>query len=168
MTGLTIDCQWATDASGLPAEADLATWARCAFLGTGEAEVTLRLVDEAESAELNGRYRNKDRPTNVLSFPFEAPPGIPLNLLGDLVICAGVVAAEARAQQKSPTAHWAHMVIHGMLHLQGYDHVDPDEADIMEGLEIRLLATLGFPDPYHYPHKDEPDSFTDEETDTHS
>jgi probable rRNA maturation factor len=154
---LVVDIQRASESAGLPTDGELAAWARAGFQGEEEAEVTVRLVDEAESAEFNGRYRGKDRPTNVLSFPFEAPPDIPLNLLGDLVICAGVVATEANAQQKSISAHWAHMVIHGMLHLQGYDHVNLEDAVIMEGLETRLLSALGFPAPY-----------PDEETETHS
>ncbi len=105
-------------------------------------------MDESEGRELNQQYRGKDYATNVLSFPFEAPPGVDLGLLGDLVICAGVVEREAREQNKSREAHWAHLVIHGMLHLQGYDHQEPDEAETMENLEVHLLAELGFPDPY--------------------
>lgn len=157
MSGLTVDIQHASQHALLPTDEDIALWAQAGFQRDTEAEVTVRLVDEAESADLNGRYRGKEYPTNVLSFPFEAPPGIPLDLLGDLVICAGVVAAEAEQQQKSSSAHWAHMVIHGMLHLQGYDHVDPNDAVIMERLETRLLSALGFPAPY-----------PDEETESHS
>lgn len=112
-------------------------------------ELTVRLVDNQESQHLNVTYRGKDKPTNVLSFPFEAPPGIPLPLLGDLVIAADVVAEEAAAQQKPLSHHWAHMIIHGTLHLLGYDHIDPDEAETMESIEIRLLAKLCIPDPYH-------------------
>lgn len=157
MSALEVDIQRVSEALGVPADDALAGWARAGFQVEADAEVTLRLVDEAESAELNSRYRGKAGPTNVLSFPFEAPPGIPVNLLGDLVICTGVVAAEAGRQQKSISAHWAHMIIHGMLHLQGYDHVDPAEAIIMEDLETRLLSALGFSSPY-----------PDEEAETHS
>lgn len=158
MSELYVDIQHATQSSPLPSDENLTAWARIAYQGNeDEPEVTLRLVDRTESHELNGRYRDKEKPTNVLSFPFEAPPGIPIGLLGDLVICADVVAAEAEAQQKSISAHWAHMVIHGMLHLQGYDHVNPEDAVIMEGLETRLLSALGFPAPY-----------LDEETEIHS
>lgn len=156
MSRLQVDIQHAGDDTATPKDAELIRWAQAGYLSENDAEVTLRLVDAAEGAELNGRYRGKDRPTNVLSFPFEAPPGIPLNLLGDLVICIEVVAREAQEQQKSISAHWAHMVIHGMLHLQGYDHVASDEAAVMEGLETQILSALGFPAPY-----------PDEETETH-
>lgn len=149
MTGrVIVDLQLETDATALPPEADFQHWANTAWQGDDETEVTIRLVNEDESAELNHQYRGKDSPTNVLSFPFEAPPGISIPLLGDLVICAAVVAREAREQGKTPAAHWAHMVVHGMLHLQGYDHEDDAEAEAMEALETRLLHTLGFADPY--------------------
>nr|WP_228276757.1 rRNA maturation RNase YbeY [Marinobacter sp. JSM 1782161] len=132
----------------MPDDDNLATWAAKGWQGDEDSEVTLRIVDEDESAALNGQYRQKDRPTNVLSFPFEQPEGITLPLAGDLVICAPVVAREAHEQGKTLSAHWAHMVIHGMLHLQGYDHIDDRDAEIMETLEIRLLAELGFSNPY--------------------
>lgn len=157
MSELLVDVQRISNAGAIPTDAQLAHWAQLGYQGESAAEVTVRLVDEAESADLNLRYRGKDRPTNVLSFPFEAPAGIPVNLLGDLVICAAVVMAEAKDQQKSADAHWAHMVIHGMLHLQDYDHETPDDAGIMEALEIRLLSALGFSSPY-----------LDEVTETHS
>ena len=112
------------------------------------AEITIRLVDSDESQQLNNQYRGKDKPTNVLSFPFEVPTGIELDLLGDLVICAPVIAAEAIEQNKSENAHWAHMVIHGCLHLLGYDHINDQEAEEMEALEIALLAKLNIADPY--------------------
>lgn len=114
-------------------------------------EVSLRFVDDETIRELNRDYRGKDKPTNVLSFPFEAPPGVPTTLLGDLVICAPVVAAEAAEQGKPLTAHWAHMVVHGVLHLLGYDHIDDADAEIMEGLEVEILAGLGVPNPYEEP-----------------
>jgi probable rRNA maturation factor len=101
--------------------------------------VTVRLVDEAESRELNHTYRGKDKPTNVLSFPFEAPPGLELPLLGDLVICRQVVEAEAVEQGKPLMAHWAHMVVHGSLHLLGYDHIEDEEAEEMEQLERDIM-----------------------------
>lgn len=113
-----------------------------------EAEVTVRIVDEAESNELNLTYRGKDKPTNVLSFPFEAPPGLELPLLGDLVICRQVVEHEAAEQGKPLMAHWAHMVVHGSLHLLGYDHIEDDEAEEMEALERDIMQELGFADPY--------------------
>ena len=137
---------------GLPAEVEFQRWVEAALneSGTerGETQLTIRLVDEAEITELNATYRNKDKPTNVLSFPFEAPPGVDIPLLGDIIICAAVVVREADEQGKPLQAHWAHMVIHGTLHLLGYDHIDDDEAEQMEGLEIALLGGLGYANPY--------------------
>ncbi|HSJ47688.1 MAG TPA: rRNA maturation RNase YbeY [Gammaproteobacteria bacterium] len=113
-------------------------------------ELVIRLVDEAESAELNEAYRGKTGPTNVLSFPFDMPPEVEeTRLLGDLVICAPVVRREAAEQGKTEPAHWAHLVVHGTLHLQGYDHQSEAGAAEMEGLERQILARLGYPDPYH-------------------
>jgi len=135
----------------LPTEEQLALWATTALQGRtefGEPELTIRLVAEEESQELNHEYRGKDKPTNVLSFPFEAPPEVPIELLGDLIICAQVVQDESIEQGKTAEAHWAHMVVHGCLHLLGYDHIKDDEAEIMEDLERQILATLGYPDPY--------------------
>ncbi|MEQ6884322.1 rRNA maturation RNase YbeY [Salicola sp. Rm-C-2C1-2] len=148
MSLVTLDLQLATHQTELPAHSDLSAWAEHGWQDDANTEVTVRIVDETEGRELNHQYRGKDYATNVLSFPFEAPPGISLSLLGDLIICAGVVEGEARQQGKRSEAHWAHLVIHGMLHLQGYDHQDPDEAETMEALEVRLLEQLGFPDPY--------------------
>ncbi|MCG6934626.1 MAG: rRNA maturation RNase YbeY [Proteobacteria bacterium] len=113
-----------------------------------ELELTVRIVDANEIAVLNQRYRNKPGPTNVLSFPFEAPSGVSLNLLGDLVIAAPVVTEEARRQGKTETAHWAHLVVHGTLHLLGYDHQTAAQAEAMERREIRILHSLGYPNPY--------------------
>jgi probable rRNA maturation factor len=135
----------------LPTEAQLILWASTALQGRTEfeePELTIRLTDDEESQALNSEYRGKDKPTNVLSFPFEMPPGIPLELLGDLIICVGVVEQEAKEQEKTTEAHWAHMVIHGCLHLLGYDHIKDDEAEEMEALERDLLASLGYPNPY--------------------
>ena len=112
------------------------------------SEVTVRIVDEAESQQLNRQYRGKDYATNVLSFPFEAPADIPLDLLGDLVICAPVVAKEAAQQGKPLLHHWAHVVVHGTLHLLGFDHIEDDDAEQMEALEVQILAQLGIDDPY--------------------
>jgi probable rRNA maturation factor len=111
-------------------------------------EVTLRIVDLAESRQLNSDYRNKDKPTNVLSFPFEAPEHIEMPYLGDLVVCAAVVEQEAREQEKPVANHWAHLCVHGLLHLLGYDHIDETEAQEMEGLETAILAKLNIDDPY--------------------
>ncbi len=114
-------------------------------------ELVIRVVDEAESSALNRDYRGRDRPTNVLSFPFEAPPPIESYLIGDLVICAPVVAREALAQGKAAKAHWAHMVVHGVLHLLGFDHPSDAEAESMEALEREIQGGLGYPDPYAIP-----------------
>ncbi|GGZ06777.1 MULTISPECIES: rRNA maturation RNase YbeY [Shewanella] len=146
---LTLDLQIASESTQLPTEAEFLRWATTALDGRlDEAEMTIRLVDEAESHQLNLDYRGKDKPTNVLSFPFEAPPGIELPLIGDLVICAPVVENEAQEQHKPLEAHWAHMVVHGCLHLLGYDHIDDAEAEEMEAIETELIESLGFSDPY--------------------
>ena len=148
---VTVEVQVAVDSETLPGRDDLARWVRAALAGRWDrpAEVTIRLVDAEESAGLNRRYRRRQGATNVLSFPYEAPPGIPdLPLLGDLVICAPVVDREAGEQRKTREAHWAHMVVHGTLHLLGFDHQTPGDAATMETLETCLLERLGFPDPY--------------------
>lgn len=113
-----------------------------------KAEVAITIVDVKESARLNSTYRHKAGPTNILSFPFETPKGISLSLLGDLIICAPIIKKEAKEQDKILIAHWAHMVIHGCLHLLGYDHIKNRDAKIMESLEVTLLKELGFEDPY--------------------
>jgi len=110
--------------------------------------LTIRLVDESESADLNSTYRHKKGPTNVLSFPFENMLGMEQYYLGDLVICAPLVSKEAAEQHKEEKAHWAHLTIHGLLHLLGYDHVCENDATVMEGLEVKILKKLGFKDPY--------------------
>lgn len=155
---LELDLQVATDSPGVPPESAFGRWAASALEGRrARAAMTVRVVDPAEGAALNLRFRGLDRPTNVLSFPFEPPPGLPAQggdggcldgLIGDLVICADVVEREAREQDKDPTAHWAHMVVHGVLHLLGYDHAAEAEAAEMEGLETSILEGLGFPRPY--------------------
>lgn len=148
MNELTVDLQRVVEDAGIPEDTALELWAQKAWLGNHPSEVTIRIVNNDESAELNGQYRGKDRPTNVLSFPFEAPAGITVPLAGDLVICAPVVEKEAKDQHKALEAHWAHMVVHGMLHLQGYDHIEDHDAEVMEALEIRLLEQLGYGNPY--------------------
>lgn len=146
-----LDLQQACASSeGLPSESDFHRWLSAAVgLFQTESEVTIRLVDAAESHELNHTWRGMDKPTNVLSFPFEAPPGIEdFPLLGDLVICRQVVEHEAQQQAKSLEAHWAHMVVHGSLHLLGYDHIEDDQAEEMEDLETEIMLALGYSDPY--------------------
>ncbi|WP_145554478.1 rRNA maturation RNase YbeY [Yersinia canariae] len=150
MSQVILDLQIAcADSQGLPAEADFQQWLEAVLPQFQEvSEVTIRVVDKAESHELNLTYRGKDKPTNVLSFPFEAPPEIELPLLGDLIICRQVVEQEAVEQEKALLAHWAHMVVHGSLHLLGYDHIVDDEAEEMESIETEIMQSLGYPDPY--------------------
>ncbi len=150
---VVVTVQISSRVAKMPTAAQLKGWARAALTAEARGELTLRIVGEQESAELNARYRNKKGATNVLSFPAmgtELPPAADGELLpfGDLVICADVVAREAREQGKPAAAHWAHMVVHGTLHLQGYDHETARDAKVMEACERELLATLGFPDPY--------------------
>ena len=150
MGRIFVDLQIATEnIEGLPTEEQIVQWATAAVQPEGdEVEMTVRIVDEAESHELNLTYRGKDRPTNVLSFPFECPDQVELPLLGDLVICRQVVEREAAEQEKPLMSHWAHMVVHGSLHLLGYDHIEDDEAEEMESLETQIMQGLGFDDPY--------------------
>ena len=150
MGKMIIDLQIACEEeSGLPTAEQIEQWATAAVQPqSDEVEMTVRIVDEAESHALNLNYRGKDRPTNVLSFPFECPDEVELPLLGDLVICRQVVEREAQEQDKPVMAHWAHMVVHGSLHLLGYDHIDDDEAEEMESLETQIMTGLGFADPY--------------------
>lgn len=152
VAGLTLDIQHASEARIIPTQASLTAWATAALNGHRDhAEMTIRIVDEAEGAELNLTYRGKRGPTNVLSFPFYPPPGIgDLELIGDLVICAPVVEREAFEQGKDSAAHWAHMVVHGTLHLLGYDHLTEGQAAEMEALETDILLGLGFSAPYEY------------------
>nr|WP_244360829.1 MULTISPECIES: rRNA maturation RNase YbeY [Alteromonas] len=137
-------------AKAIPSLEQIEAWANAVLVAenTGEQEITVRFTDDEESQTLNHEYRGKDKPTNVLSFPFEVPPGIEMNLLGDLVICVPVIMREAEEQDKTPTNHYAHMVVHGILHLLGYDHIDDADADIMEAKEIRILASLNIGNPY--------------------
>lgn len=142
--------------SALPSTTDVEDWVAASLRDPwrlGETELTVRVVTPEESQTLNQAYRDKDRPTNVLSFPFENPPalvdlGEALPYLGDLIVCAEVVVREAEEQNKPLAAHWAHMVVHGCLHLQGFDHLDPDEAQEMEAIEVAVLKDLGWPNPY--------------------
>lgn len=145
-----IDLQLASRFSDIPDTQQFQTWVdNClTHLNISDAELTIRVVDEDESQHLNHTYRGKEKPTNVLSFPFEAPPGIEINLLGDLVVCAQVVALEASQQKKKLWDHWAHMITHGTLHLLGYDHIDDEDAQEMETLEIHILDKLAIDDPY--------------------
>ncbi|WP_448098429.1 rRNA maturation RNase YbeY [Luteibacter yeojuensis] len=142
---------YATSRRGVPAPASFRRWVEAALKGARRrkaTEVSIRIVDADEGRALNLQYRGRDYATNVLSFPADLPPGLKLPLIGDLVICAPVVAREAAEQGKKPADHWAHLTIHGTLHLLGYDHTEEAEAEAMESLETRVLAGLGIADPY--------------------
>lgn len=146
---VVLDLQLAVDADDLPTEDEFEQWLEKVILEhQDQAELTIRIVDESEISELNRQYRNKDYATNVLSFPVDSDLPLDIPLLGDLVICASVVAREAQEQRKSLKAHWAHMVIHGTLHLLGYDHIEDNQAAAMEAKEIEYLNYFGFSNPY--------------------
>ncbi|SIO06273.1 probable rRNA maturation factor [Sulfurivirga caldicuralii] len=148
-----IELQWGIEPQAVPTEEQVTQWAQTALSRAGRSgDLTVRIVSPEEIQALNATYRGKDQPTNVLSFPFEIPQDVADALddayLGDVAICAEVVANEAEAQGKPLTAHWAHMVVHGTLHLLGFDHIKPDQAQEMERLETEILAELGFANPY--------------------
>lgn len=146
-----VDRQVAIRAEGLPTRSELEAWVAAVLARhevAADSELTIRLVDSEESRILNRDYRGRDKPTNVLSFPFENPPGLSLPILGDLVICHPVVVGEAAEQDKLLCDHYAHMVVHGSLHLLGLDHQEDDEAEAMEAMEREILAELGIADPY--------------------
>lgn len=148
---VTLSVGYGASRKGVPAAASFRNWVEAALRGARRrkaTELSIRIVDTKEGRTLNREYRGKDYATNVLSFPVELPPGITLPLIGDLAICAPVVAKEAKEQGKNPRDHWAHMTVHGVLHLLGYDHIDDAEAEAMEALETRILAGLGIADPY--------------------
>ena len=146
---LDVSVTYGLPRAGLPAATSFRRWAAAAAQGRiKRADLAIRLVDAKEGRALNRHYRGKDYATNVLSFPVELPEGVTLPLLGDLVICAPVVAKEALEQGKPLNAHYAHLTIHGVLHLLGLDHEDEREAEAIEQIERDILATLGLPDPY--------------------
>jgi probable rRNA maturation factor len=150
-TPLTLSVGYAASRKGVPTSASFRQWVEAALRGAKRrkaTELSIRIVDAKEGRTLNRDYRGKDYATNVLSFPVELPPGITLPLIGDLVICAPVVTKEAAEQGKLARHHWAHMTVHGVLHLLGYDHMEDAEAEAMEALETRVLAGLGIDDPY--------------------
>lgn len=149
MATLSLAVQFASDMDEasddrMPSAAQFRKWIRSAL--QIDAEITLRIVDEPEGRTLNRTYRGKDYATNVLTFPLAEEPV----LMGDIILCAPVVAKEAKDQHKSLQAHFAHLTIHGVLHLQGYDHETEPQAELMEANEIRIMQKLGYPDPYHY------------------
>ena len=144
-----IEIQTVYQSDGQPDEEHIQRWVDAALADfPSDTEIVVRIVDEQESAELNEQYRHKSGPTNILSFPVDLPDGIELDLLGDLVICAPVLEKEALEQHKALADHWAHIIIHGVLHLLGYDHIDETEAELMENKEISILNTLTIPNPY--------------------
>ena len=147
---INLDVQYELDAPGLPEQEQVRRWVTAALEGCAkpEADIVVRIVDEAEITVLNREFRGKDAPTNVLSFPAGAMPGVEHNMLGDVVVCAPVVVGEAVVQHKDLEAHWAHMVIHGVLHLSGYDHIDDDDAEKMESRETVIMQALGYADPW--------------------
>lgn len=148
MTGSPLTVVNVSGVSSAPNEDLLQRWVQAATAATADAAVDIRIVDRAESAALNARYRGQAQATNVLAFPAEFPPEADFNLLGDLVICAQLVEQEAREQGKTAEAHWAHLVVHGCLHLQGYDHLQERDAQRMEALESEILVKLGYAPPY--------------------
>ena len=146
---IQLEIQYAADETVAPARQQFFDWV--AVIPNDKKnyfEVSLRIVDEAEMTALNQAYRGKNKSTNVLAFPADIPPGVEVNLLGDVVICLPEVQREAAEQMKPVEAHWAHLLIHGILHLQGYDHINSQDAERMEKKEIELLAALGYPNPY--------------------
>jgi probable rRNA maturation factor len=148
---LEVGLSYAAPRDGVPASTSFRRWAEAALLGARHrkpAALSIRIVGAREGRALNLQYRGKDYATNVLSFPVELPRGVASPLLGDLVICAPVVAREAREQHKAPRDHYAHLTVHGVLHLLGFDHQNERDATRMETLETRILATLGIADPY--------------------
>lgn len=159
---INVELQWnCGDKSRCPTDDDIRQWASAALLAQPEAseisqqttpdtcsEVSIRIVDGAEMQSANAQWRGQDKTTNVLSFPADFPVEIGLKYYGDILICAEVVESESVQQNKTPDAHWAHMVVHGMLHLQGYDHIEDQQAVEMEQCEVAILARLGYPNPY--------------------
>jgi probable rRNA maturation factor len=144
---IRIEVQNITRLKNVPEKKKVTQWARQALRNINKTEFTIRIVDEEEMLELNKTWRGIDKTTNVLSFPAGNNSVVP-ELLGDIAICAPVIEIEASEQNKTLDAHWAHMVIHGVLHLQGFDHIQDSDAQIMETEEIRILNKLGFTNPY--------------------
>lgn len=142
MPNIQLNLQVASDASNIPIKAQFRKWAKAAL--RVDTEVTIRIVDEVEGRALNLAYRGKDYATNVLTFPLAEEP----HLMGDIIICAPVVATEAKTQNKSIEAHYAHLTVHGVLHLHGYDHEIDEQAALMESIEVTTLLQLGYPNPY--------------------
>lgn len=146
---IELDLQTTKISASLPKYSDFLRWVTLATSGhRDDAEISIKVVTESEIQKLNYQYRGKNQPTNVLSFPAEFPKGVEVDLIGDLVICESIVQRESEQQQKTLQAHWAHMVIHGTLHLLGYTHDNDTDAERMESLEIKILRNLGYDNPY--------------------
>jgi len=149
---LEIELQIASKVTNLPDPALIKSWleAACKDRVTRQAEICVRIVDVEEMTSINYKFRSQKKPTNVLSFPFEAPVGVelPKQILGDIVICAEIIEKEARDNEKKPVDHFAHLLVHGCLHLLGYDHEEIDDAVVMENLETEILVSFGMPKPY--------------------
>ena len=144
-----LDIQIISQSKQLPDQEQFQYWVDAVLKDESQdAEVVIRIVDEAEMIQFNEQYRGKKGSTNILSFPFEAPEGVDNYLLGDMLVCAPVVEKEAQQQNKELEHHWAHMIVHGVLHLLGYDHVDDQDAEEMEALEIKILKTINIKNPY--------------------
>ncbi len=144
---MKVEVQYAVPRQTVPSPEDFRRWVKAALEGR-EAELTVRLVNKETISALNRTYRHREGPTNVLSFPFDPPPGIEMDYLGDILLCAPRIQEEAQEQQKPLEAHYAHLTLHGVLHLLGFDHHTPAEAEVMEGRERALMASLGYGDPY--------------------
>ena len=149
---MRVEIQRQLELDGIPDDRSLSRYAEAAMDDPSQAAICIRIVDEAEGRALNLQWRGKDAATNVLSFPGSVPPGVPAEqvpeLTGDIVLCAPVVAREAQAQDKPLAHHWAHLIVHGVLHLQGFDHIEQPSASLMEQREREILAGLQIPDPY--------------------
>ncbi len=146
--GLDIAIQTATRERSIPTAEFLQTIARQALGDVADAEITIRLVDAEESRDLNKKWRHIDKPTNILSFPISRADDVVPMLMGDLVICAALIQQEAAEQNKPLDAHWAHILIHGILHLSGYDHAEAEEARLMQRCETGIMQQCGYPNPY--------------------
>ncbi len=149
---MPVEVQREVELDGIPSDAEIEAVVAAALDDADDAAICIRVVDEAEGRVLNHRWRGKDYATNVLAFPGALPPGLPEGsgprILGDVVLCAPVVARESAEQHKSTEHHWTHLIVHGILHLRGFDHIKADAAAEMERLERSVLETLGIPDPY--------------------
>ena len=144
-----LDIQVVSQSKQLPDQEQFQYWVDAVLNdGSEDSELVIRIVDEAEMTQFNEQYRDKKGSTNILSFPFEAPEGVENYLLGDMLVCAPVVEKEAQQQNKELEHHWAHMIVHGVLHLLGYDHVDDEDAEEMEALEIKILKKINIKNPY--------------------